>query len=88
MNLGLDEEALIAIFCLPKGPNKVEQRLNNVNGIPLQSVRFSADAACSHRFRLKKRISNHIMERLVFQRYALQMQENRSEIAAIQIFQA
>lgn len=82
----LDEKTLTPIFCLPKGPNKVEQRINT----PRDVIWFSPDAVCKNGFQMKKCNNDIIRDRLVFQirRYALQMQENRPQIARAQVLQA
>lgn len=53
MNIRLDEVTLSLIFRLPEGSNKVEQRLNNVNGVLCKLIGFGPDAACSNGYKLK-----------------------------------
>lgn len=73
---------LSTTFCLPEGLGKVEQQINN----PWNFIRFGSDVVCQNGYQMKKCTNANTMDRIRFERYALQMHENRTKVAVAQVF--
>lgn len=86
--ISLDKEILAKICRLPKGQHKVGLWLSATQSAVYEPRRFNVEAACKNGYYWKKGTDQLITERILFQRYALQMQENGMEVSSVKIYEA
>lgn len=71
--ISLDEEILDNVF---RVPNKVELCLSASQTNTCRATGFGAEAMCDNGYYVKKCSDALMLERILFQRYALHMQKN------------
>lgn len=86
--IALDKEILAMIFRLPEGQHGIELRPGHVQSTTYRPTGFNEVDASENDYNWKNCTSQLMTDKILFQRYALHMQDNREFVWAAQVFQA